>query len=39
MRGGGGKGVFFHAADLPPAPVLRDRLLLRMIGSPAPYGK
>ena len=39
MRGGTSKGVFFRRADLPPDPVLRDRLLLRVIGSPDPYGK
>lgn len=39
MRGGTSKGVFFLAADLPTDPVLRDRLLLRVVGSPDPYGK
>jgi 2-methylaconitate isomerase len=39
MRGGTSKGVFFHAADLPPPGETRDRLLLRVIGSPDPYGK
>jgi len=43
MRGGTSKGVFFHREDLPadarvPGPA-RDRLLLRVIGSPDPYGK
>lgn len=43
MRGGTSKGVFFNLADLPskaqePGPV-RDALLLRVIGSPDPYGK
>ena len=43
MRGGTSKGVFFLRDDLPPAaqapgPV-RDALLLRVIGSPDPYGK
>ena len=43
MRGGTSKGVFFRLEDLPPAaqvpgPV-RDALLLRVIGSPDPYGK
>jgi len=43
MRGGTSKGVFFNLADLPeaarqPGPA-RDRLLLRVIGSPDPYGK
>ncbi|WP_296264018.1 2-methylaconitate cis-trans isomerase PrpF [Pseudomonas sp. UBA6562] len=43
MRGGTSKGVFFRLADLPePAQVpgpARDALLLRVIGSPDPYGK
>jgi probable AcnD-accessory protein PrpF len=43
MRGGTSKGVFFHLDDLPeraqtPGPA-RDNLLLRVIGSPDPYGK
>jgi probable AcnD-accessory protein PrpF len=39
MRGGTSKGLFFHAKDLPTDPIERDRLLLRVIGSPDPYGK
>jgi len=43
MRGGTSKGVFFHLPDLPERARLpgdaRDRLLLRVIGSPDPYGK
>lgn len=43
MRGGTSKGVFFNLADLPPraqvAGPARDALLLRVIGSPDPYGK
>lgn len=43
MRGGTSKGVFFNLTDLPkPAQVAgeaRDNLLLRVIGSPDPYGK
>ncbi len=43
MRGGTSKGVFFAADDLPPGlmqrPGSRDALLLRIIGSPDPYGK
>lgn len=43
MRGGTSKGVFFRLQDLPAraqAPgEARDRLLLRVIGSPDPYGK
>ena len=39
MRGGTSKGVFFLAHDLPADPIERDRLLLRVIGSPDPYGK
>ena len=43
MRGGTSKGVFFCLDDLPeaarrPGPA-RDALLLRVIGSPDPYGK
>ena len=43
MRGGTSKGVFFRLEDLPedarvPGPA-RDALLLRVIGSPDPYGK
>lgn len=43
MRGGTSKGVFFKLDDLPeaaqqPGPA-RDALLLRVIGSPDPYGK
>ena len=43
MRGGTSKGVFFNLQDLPEAAqipgVARDALLLRVIGSPDPYGK
>jgi len=43
MRGGTSKGVFFRATDLPEAArvpgAARDALLLRVIGSPDPYGK
>lgn len=43
MRGGTSKGVFFSLTDLPPAAQVagaaRDALLLRIIGSPDPYGK
>jgi probable AcnD-accessory protein PrpF len=43
MRGGTSKGVFFRLQDLPEtarAPgAARDALLLRVIGSPDPYGK
>jgi 2-methylaconitate isomerase len=39
MRGGTSKGVFFHADALPDNPIERDRILLRVIGSPDPYGK
>ncbi|WP_199482450.1 2-methylaconitate cis-trans isomerase PrpF [Vibrio owensii] len=43
MRGGTSKGVFFKLEDLPqPAQVAgeaRDKLLLRVIGSPDPYAK
>ncbi|SET49302.1 2-methylaconitate cis-trans isomerase PrpF [Thalassotalea agarivorans] len=43
MRGGTSKGVFFKLSDLPMAAQVagdvRDALLLRIIGSPDPYGK
>jgi probable AcnD-accessory protein PrpF len=39
MRGGTSKGVFFLAHDLPADPAERDRLLMRVIGSPDRYGK
>ena len=43
MRGGTSKGVFFNLEDLPqPAQLAgeaRDKLLLRVIGSPDPYAK
>ena len=39
MRGGTSKGVFFHAEDLPADPLERDRVLLRALGSPDPYGR
>ena len=39
MRGGTSKGVFFLASDLPGDEQARERLLLRVVGSPDPYGK
>ncbi len=39
MRGGTSKGVFFLAEDLPSDPQARDRILMRVIGSPDRYGK
>ncbi len=39
MRGGTSKGVFFLASDLPADAAERDALLLRLLGSPDPYGK
>ncbi|MDM8358134.1 2-methylaconitate cis-trans isomerase PrpF [Pandoraea communis] len=43
MRGGTSKGVFFRLQDLPAAAqvpgAVRDALLMRVIGSPDPYGK
>ena len=39
MRGGTSKGVFFRADSLPADQAARDRILLRVIGSPDPYGK
>lgn len=43
MRGGTSKGVFFKLSDLPLAAQVpgqaRDKILLRVLGSPDPYGK
>jgi len=43
VRGGTSKGVFFSLTDLPESAQIsgaaRDALLLRVIGSPDPYGK
>jgi len=39
MRGGTSKGVFLRADALPADPALRDRILLRILGSPDPYGQ
>ncbi len=43
LRGGTSKGVFFRVQDLPESARVpgeaRDRLLMRVIGSPDPYGK
>ncbi len=43
MRGGTSKGVFFKLSDLPSSTQVpgeaRDKLLLRVTGSPDPYGK
>ena len=43
LRGGTSKGVFFRLQDLPEAAqqpgAARDKLLMRVIGSPDPYGK
>lgn len=34
MRSGTSKGVYFHDADLPPPGARRDRLIMRLMGSP-----
>jgi 2-methylaconitate isomerase len=39
MRGGTSKGVFFLAGALPSDRAARERILLRVVGSPDPYGK
>jgi probable AcnD-accessory protein PrpF len=39
MRGGTSKGVFFVADDLPSDRDERDRILMRVIGTPDRYGK
>ncbi|MBF1282583.1 MAG: putative methylaconitate Delta-isomerase PrpF, partial [Neisseria sp.] len=42
-RGGTSKGIFFKRTDLPAAAQeageARDKILLRVLGSPDPYGK
>jgi 2-methylaconitate cis-trans-isomerase PrpF len=39
MRGGTSKGIFLHESHLPPPGTERDALLLRLMGSPDPYGR
>ncbi|MPS25840.1 2-methylaconitate cis-trans isomerase PrpF [Pigmentiphaga sp.] len=39
MRGGTSKGVFFLPTDLPADSAARDRVLMRVVGSPDPYEK
>ena len=39
LRGGTSKGVFFLASDLPADTVQRDRVILRVLGSPDPNGR
>ncbi len=39
MRGGTSKGIFIKAEDLPADSEKRDQILLRLLGSPDPYGK
>lgn len=39
MRGGTSKGVFFRAGDLPRGREARDKIFLKVVGSPDPYGK
>ncbi|WP_226469353.1 2-methylaconitate cis-trans isomerase PrpF [Luteimonas panaciterrae] len=39
MRGGTSKGVFFVPSDLPADAAERDAVLLRVTGSPDPYGQ
>ena len=43
IRGGTSKGVFFKLTDLPESAQVageaRDKLLMRIIGSPDPYSK
>jgi hypothetical protein len=39
MRGGTSKGLFFERSALPEDAAARDALLLRIIGSPDPYGQ
>jgi len=39
MRGGTSRGVFFREEDLPEDRELRDKIILRVFGSPDPYGR
>ncbi len=39
MRGGTSKGVFFRDDWLPGDPAVREQVLLRVVGSPDPYGQ
>jgi probable AcnD-accessory protein PrpF len=39
MRGGTSKGVFFRDDWLPADPAIREQVLLRVVGSPDPYGQ
>ena len=39
LRGGTSKGVFFLTGDLPEDEVLRDRFIIRVLGSPDPNGR
>ncbi|KAF0331828.1 3-methylitaconate isomerase [Colletotrichum asianum] len=36
IRGGTSKAVFFHEKDIPPPGMMRDRFLVRIMGSPDP---
>lgn len=39
MRGGTSRALFFKEADLPPDPIVRDRVIMAAFGSPDPYGR
>jgi len=39
MRGGSSKGVFFHRHDVPEDRTEQERVFLRALGSPDPYGR
>ncbi len=39
MRGGTSRAVFFHRADLPEDPELRDQVILKIFGGGDPYGR
>jgi 2-methylaconitate cis-trans-isomerase PrpF len=39
MRGGTSRAVFFHQADLPVDPEIRDRVILKIYGGGDPYGR
>ncbi len=39
MRGGTSRAVFFHRADLPEDPAVRDRVILKIFGGGDAYGR
>ncbi|CCA90010.1 conserved hypothetical protein (plasmid) [Novosphingobium sp. PP1Y] len=39
MRGGAGRGIFFHERDIPAPGPERDHIFLSVLGSPDPFGR